>query len=73
MITTAKDWFTAYGGIKNKATKELVMNLDSSLPAGYCFKLDKRGRVTIHQSAFAKEWRRTIRHTKELKRKRLKR
>lgn len=68
-IISAREWFEAYGGIKNKATREMVMNLDSTLPAGLIFKIGKRGRITIQQAPFAGYWRRTIRHSKDLKRK----
>jgi hypothetical protein len=72
MVETAKEWFTANGGIKNKATRETVMMFDSKdlSGTGYYLKIIDRGRMIIQEQPYLKEFRRTVRHSKEIRRKR---
>lgn len=69
-MSEVRDWFMANGGIKNRATEELVLNLESEMltGTGYEFKILKRGKLTLREAPYAKEWRRTIRHSKDVKR-----
>ena len=71
-IWSAHDWFSRNGGIKNKSTRELVMLLDSKKlsGSGYGFKILKRGRIILTELPYAKDFRRTVRHSKEIQRKR---
>lgn len=69
-MSDIRDWFMANGGINNKATEELVLNLESKMLAGtgYEFKILRRGKLTIREAPYAKEWRRTVRHSKDVQR-----
>jgi len=67
---TATEWYTANGGIRNKATRAWVMTLDSETLSGtgYFFKILKRGRLILEEGKYIKQWRRTVRHSKEIRR-----
>ena len=71
-MITAEEWFKQNGGINNKSTRELVMLLDSKTLSGtgFGFRVIDRGRIIIYQLPHAKEFRRIIRKSKEVKRKR---
>ena len=72
IVTSAKEWFEANGGIKNKQTRETIMMFDSVdlKNTGYYLKIIDRGHMTLREMPYLKEWRRTVRHSKEIRRKR---
>lgn len=53
---TARQFFMANGGIKNKQTRELVMLLDSQSLSGtgFMLKIVKRGRVILQPTPYDK-------------------